>query len=269
MSKEKKMQFVDSHCHLNYKDFEGESIAEIITRAKDVGIVKFLNICTEIEEAPSIIKTAEEYTDVYASVGVHPHDAKGGLALYNPTELTQWLVEQNHNPKVVALGETGLDYHYEYSPRDQQATSFRAHLDAAIETGLPVIIHTRSANEDTIEILKEYKGRVTGVIHCFSETRWLAEESLKLGFYISVSGIATFKKASEIRDVIMDVPMDKLLVETDAPFLAPVPYRGKRNEPAFMIETAKLMADLKGVSLETIAAVTTKNFHDLFTKVPQ
>lgn len=263
------MKFVDSHCHLNYKDFEGEAIADILARAKDVGITKFLNICTDVEEADAIIKTAEAHPEVYASVGVHPHDAEPGLEALNRKDMTKWLIEHANHPKVVALGETGLDFYYDHSPRDHQADSFRAHLDAAVETKLPVIVHTRSANPETIEILKAYEGRITGVIHCFSETRWLAEESLKLGFYISISGIATFKKSQEIRDIILDIPAEKLLVETDAPFLAPVPHRGKRNEPAYMIETAKLVADLKGLSLQEVAEITTNNFHTLFPKTTE
>ena len=258
--------FIDSHCHLNYKDFEGEDIEQIIQRANDVGIHGFLNICTEIDEAPLIVKTAEKFPSVYASVGVHPHDAEPGIAALSPDAMVKWLCDMASHPKVVAFGETGLDFYYDNSPRQLQKDSFRAHLEAATQAKLPVIVHTRSANEDTIDILKEYKGCVQGVIHCFSETRWLAEQALELGFYISISGIATFKKAAEIRDIIVDVPLEKLLVETDAPFLAPIPYRGKRNEPAFMIETAKLMADLKGVSLEKMAEITTKNFQTLFSK---
>lgn len=259
------MNFVDSHCHLNYKDFATD-LPDILARAEAVNIKAFLNICTTVEEATSIIQTAEQYPQIFASVGVHPHDAEPGLAALDRDALRAWLVEHAQHPKVVALGETGLDYHYDQSPRDLQKDSLRAHLDAAVDTNLPLIIHTRAANEDTIEILKEYQGRVTGVIHCFSETRWLAEEALALGFYISISGIATFKNAQDIRDIILDIPLERLLVETDAPFLAPIPHRGKRNEPAFMIETAQLIADLKGISLQEIATITTKNFQDLFTK---
>ncbi len=259
------MNFIDSHCHLNYKDFDGE-LDDILQRAKDVNIKAFLNICTELDEAKTIIATADKYPHIFASVGVHPHDAEPGLTVMNRSELTLWLVEYAKHPKVVALGETGLDYFYDNSPRDQQRESFRAHLDAAKETGLPLIIHTRAANEDTVEILKEYAGQVTGVIHCFSETQWLADECLKLGFYISISGIATFKKSGDLRDIIMTVPLDRLLVETDAPFLAPTPHRGKRNEPSFMIETAKIMADLKGVGLGELAKITTDNFQSLFKK---
>ena len=259
------MNFIDSHCHLNYKDFDG-ALDDILQRAKDVDIKAFLNICTEVDEAKTIIATAEKYPHVFATVGVHPHDAEPGLEAMNRADLTAWLVDHTEHPKVVALGETGLDYFYDNSPREQQRESFRAHLDASKITGLPLIIHTRAADEDTVEILKEYAGQVTGVIHCFSETQWLADESLKLGFYISISGIATFKKSGDLRDIIMTVPLDRLLVETDAPFLAPMPHRGKRNEPAFMIETAKIVADLKGVRLDEVATITTKNFQDLFSK---
>ncbi len=260
------MNFIDSHCHLDYKNFEDENIDEVLGRADDVGIRAFLNICTEIDEADRIIATADKYPQVFASVGVHPHDAEPGLETLPRENLTKWLIEKAAHPKVVALGETGLDFFYDNSPREQQKEALRAHIDAAKETKLPLIIHTRAANDDTIDILKEAAGEITGVIHCFSETQWLADEAMALGFYISIPGIITFKKSQELRDIVMDLPLERLLLETDAPFLAPIPHRGKRNEPAYMIETAKMLADLKGVSLEEIGEITTANFQKLFQK---
>lgn len=260
------MTFIDSHCHLDYKDFEDENIDDVLQRAADVNIKVFLNICTEIDEADQIIATAEKYPQVFASVGVHPHDAESGLKALSRNALTTWLVKRAEHPKVIALGETGLDFFYDNSPRDTQKEALRAHIDAAKMTKLPLIIHTRAANEDTITILKEAAGDITGVIHCFSETQWLADEAMKMGFYISIPGIITFKKSQDLRDIVMDLPLDRLLLETDAPFLAPTPHRGKRNEPAYMIETAKVLADLKGVTLEEIGHITSQNFQKLFTK---
>ena len=260
------MNFIDSHCHLDYKDFEDDTIDEVLARAADVDIRAFLNICTTLEEADRIIATAEKYPQVFASVGVHPHDAEPGLKTLSGEDLTAWLIDKAQHPKVVALGETGLDFFYDNSPREHQKESLRAHIKAAKETKLPLIIHTRAANEDTIKILKEAAGDITGVIHCFSETKWLADEAMALGFYISIPGIITFKKSQDLRDIVMDLPLDRLLLETDAPFLAPIPHRGKRNEPAYMIETAKMLADLKGVSLKEIGDITTTNFQKLFQK---
>lgn len=259
------MQLIDSHCHLNYKDFEGE-VLPFLERARQAGISGFLNICTDMAEADTIIQTAATYPDVFASVGVHPHDAEDGLESLTGDALTAWLVDKSQHPKVIGIGETGLDFHYDHSPRDLQKESFRAHIEAAIQLDLPLIVHTRAANEETIDIVKDYAGKARGVIHCFSETRWLAEEALKLGFYISISGIITFKKSQDLRDIVIDLPLDRLLVETDAPFLAPMPHRGKRNESAYMIETAQLLADLKGVTLSELAQVTTENFATLFSK---
>lgn len=259
------MHFIDSHCHLDFKDFEG-NIDPILERAKTVGIKVFLNICTEIEEAAQVIATAEKYPQVFATVGVHPHEAEPDLKRMSGGELTTWLVEKAQHPKVIGLGETGLDFFYENSPRELQLEAFKAHVQAAKMTQLPLIIHTRAANKETIDVLTGEKGHITGVIHCFSETKWLADEAMNLGFYISIPGIVTFKKSQTLRDIVKDLPLERLLLETDAPFLAPVPHRGKRNEPAFMIETAKILAELKGVSLEEIARITTDNFQKLFTK---
>jgi TatD DNase family protein len=257
------LRFVDTHCHLDFKDYEG-NIAPIIQAAQDQGISTLVNICTNHEEAEQVIHTAHQFPNVYASVGIHPHDAGPTLEKFSVDELYKWLVEKSTDPRVVALGETGLDFYYDNSPRDIQKIAFELHIKAAQATGLPLSVHTRAAEQDTINSLK--KAQVTGVIHCFSETQWLADAALELGFYISVSGIITFKKADELRAVVASVPLDRLLLETDAPFLAPVPFRGKRNEPAFMIETAKVVAGLKGVTLEELAQQTTQNFYTLFKK---
>jgi TatD DNase family protein len=258
-------QFVDTHCHLDFKDYEG-NIAPVIEAAQAFGIRTLVNICTTYEEADQVIHTAHQFAHVYASVGIHPHDAGPTLEKFTTDELYSWLLTKAADPRVIALGETGLDYYYDNSPREAQRESFAHHIKAAEETGLPLSVHTRSAQEDTIQLLQERKGQISGVIHCFSETQWLADAALKLGFYISVAGIITFKNADALREVVRTVPLDRLLLETDAPFLAPVPYRGKRNEPAFMIETAKVVAGLKGVTLDKLAQQTTENFHTLFKK---
>jgi TatD DNase family protein len=256
--------FIDSHCHLDFKDY-GEDIERVLERADAAGIKEFLNICTQMDEAAAILATTDKHPNIYASMGIHPHDAGATLEKISMEELKSWLLEKASHPKVIALGETGLDFYYENSPRPVQKDVFRLHVEVAQETGLPLVVHTRAAQEDTIAILTEKRGEVRGVIHCFSETQWLADQALDLGFYISISGIVTFKKAEELRQVVATVPLDRLLLETDAPFLAPIPYRGKRNEPAYLVETAKVLADLKGVSLEEIATKTTENFRKLFT----
>jgi TatD DNase family protein len=207
---------------------------------------------------------AERFENVWCSVGVHPHEAEKEL-LGDPT----LLIEAARHPKVVGIGETGLDFYYEHSPRAQQAANFRIHIDAARTTGLPVIVHTRDADDETIDILREEmaKSPFSGLIHCFTGTERLAEAAVDLGLYISVSGIATFKKSDALRAVLKDVPLERLLVETDAPYLAPMPHRGKRNEPAFVTHTAAVLAALKGVSAKKLEDTTTANFLRLFTKV--
>ena len=249
---------VDSHCHLDFAP-EAER-PEIIARAKRAGVKTLVTICTKIEEFPVVRAIAESDRDVWCSVGVHPHEAAS-----EPKITAEALVGFARNPKVVGIGETGLDFYYEHSPRAQQEASFRAHIIAANEAGVPLIVHTRDADPETIAILEEERPRA-GVIHCFSTGRTLAERALKLGFYISLSGIVTFKTAQGLRDIVRDLPMDRLLVETDAPYLAPVPLRGKTNEPAFITHTAALVAELKVVTPETLAAATTANFFKLFTK---
>jgi len=258
-------QFVDSHCHLNYEDFKGD-VDAIIKNARMQGIKTMLTICTNLSDIDGLKKIAESDPEIYASVGIHPHDAEPTLAEVSEEELIKWILSHAKHEKVIGIGECGLDYYYDNSPRKEQQKVFIAQLKAAQENDLPVIVHTRSANEDTISILKEYGKGVRGVIHCFSETQWLADQALDLGFYISLSGILTFSKAQSIRDTVKTVPLDRLLLETDAPFLAPVPMRGKRNEPAFLIHTAEVMAELKEVELPELSKITTDNFYTLFNK---
>ena len=254
---------VDSHCHLDFPEFAPELDA-VVARAKSAGVGVCVTIGTKMAGFAGVRAVAERFDNVWCSVGVHPHEADDE-PLTDATPLT----EAAKHPKVVGIGETGLDYYYEHSPREAQKTNFRAHIAAARETGLPLIVHTRDADDDTIAVLREemHKGAFTGLIHCFTGTRTLAEAALDMGFSISVSGIATFKNSQALRDVIAAVPLDRLLVETDAPYLAPVPMRGKRNEPAFVAHTAAALAALKGITAEALAGVTTDNFFRLFTKV--
>ena len=247
---------VDSHCHLDFA--KEEERAGIIARARGAGVRTLLTISTKLEEFGAVRAIAESDPDIWCSVGVHPHEAEVEPASADT------LIALTHHPKVVGIGETGLDF-YEHSPRQQQTEIFRAHLTAARETGLPVIVHTRDADPETIAILEAEKPQA-GVIHCFSTGRELAERAVELGFYISISGIATFKNAQSLRDTIRDLPLERLLVETDAPYLAPVPMRGKTNEPAFVTYTAALVAQLKGVTQDELARVTTENFFRLFAK---
>jgi len=254
---------VDSHCHLDFPEFAPELDA-VVARARDAGVKVCVSIGTTLAKFPGVRAVAERFDDVWCSVGVHPHEAKDEL-LNGPAQL----IEAARHPKVVGIGETGLDYFYEHSPRPEQIANFRAHIDAGRQTGLPVIVHTRDADDDTIAVLREEMAVApfTGLIHCFTGTQRLADAALELGLFISVSGIATFKKSDELRAVLKTVPLDRLLVETDAPFLAPMPHRGKRNEPAFVVNTAAMLAGLKDVSAQDLAAATTQNFFRLFTKV--
>lgn len=254
---------VDSHCHLDFPDYAGK-VDEVVNRARAAGVGVCVSIGTELKRFPSVRAVAEMFPDVWCSVGVHPHESEKELL-----DDEAALVAEAIHPKVVAIGETGLDYYYEHSPRAPQQANFRSHIAAARKTGLPVIVHTRDADDDTIEILRDEmgKGAFTGLIHCFTGTQRLADAALELGLYISVSGIATFKNSAPLREVIRSVPLDRLLVETDAPFLAPVPHRGKTNEPAFVVHTAAMLAALKGISHAELAAITTENFFRLFSKV--
>jgi len=255
---------VDSHCHLDFPDF-AEELDAVVARAERAGIGTMLTICTHLSKFDRVKAVADRFPNVYCSVGIHPHEAEG-----EELDAAETLIELADDPKVVAFGETGLDFFYEHSPRAAQEAKFRIHIDAARRAGLPVIIHTRDAEDDTLRILREEmeKGPFTGVVHCFSSSRDLADTAVEMGLYISLSGIVTFKKADALRETVASVPLDRLLVETDAPFLAPVPKRGKRNEPAFTVFTAEKVAEIKGVSPTELADVTTRNFFKLFSKVP-
>ena len=254
--------FVDSHCHLNYKGLV-EQQAEILARARESGVSAMLNISTREREWDEVIGLAEHETDVWASVGIHPHEADHHIGMDSAK-----LIAKSAHPRVIAIGETGLDYYYDHSDRAQQCTSFREHIKAARETGLPIIIHTRDAEADTSAILTEEmgEGAFPGVIHCFTASADFARTALNLGLYISLSGIVTFKNAKDIQDVAKWLPEDRLLVETDSPFLAPIPHRGKTGEPAFVADTARFVAQLRGVTDEILAEQTSDNFYRLFSK---
>lgn len=256
------MLLVDSHCHLDFPDF-AQDLDAVIARAHENGIGVMQSICTKMSAFERIHALVEPFEHIYCSVGVHPHEVEK-----NPIVTVEELEAKAKLPKVIGLGETGLDYYYEHSPRDQQQESFRRHIEAARLTGLPVIIHSRDADEDTVAILKEEKARgdFPALIHCFSSTRMLADECVAMGIPLSISGIITFKKSDALRDIVKDVPLEMLLVETDAPYLAPMPHRGKRCEPAYTRHTAEMVSQLKGVTLEECASVTTENFFRLFSK---
>jgi TatD DNase family protein len=254
--------FVDSHCHLNYKGLVEEQSA-VIARAAEAGVSAMLNISTRENEWNDVIGVAERYPQIWASVGIHPHEADGHAHVD-----TAKLVSRAANLRVIAIGETGLDYYYDHSDREQQKTSFRAHIAAARTTGLPLIVHTRDAEDDTAEILRDEmgKGAFSGVIHCFTASRDFAVIALELGLYISLSGIVTFKNARELQEIAAFVPEERLLIETDSPFLAPVPHRGKSCEPAFVADTARKIAELRSIPVERLASRTTENFYSLFRK---
>ncbi|UGY11291.1 TatD family hydrolase [Phyllobacterium pellucidum] len=256
---------VDSHCHLDFADFEEERDA-IVQRALDHGIKRLVTIGTRVRRFDTILAIAERYDSVYASVGTHPNNAHDELDV-----TAEELIRLAQHPKVVAIGEAGLDYHYDYAPPQAQAQGLRTHIQAARVTQLPLVIHARNADDDMISILKEEsgKGAFPFILHCFSSGGELARVGVDLGGYVSFSGILTFKNSPEIRDIARNVPRDRLLVETDAPYLAPVPHRGKRNEPSFVRHTATVLADTIGVSEEEIARLTTDNVFRLFTKMPR
>ena len=256
------MRLADSHCHLIYKGL-GEQQPEVLARARDAGVVAMLNISTRENEWDDVIAVAEREADVWASVGIHPHEAD-----QHPDVDTSKLVDRAAHPRVVGIGESGLDYYYDHSDRDRQRASFRAHLAAARETRLPIIVHTREAEADTAEILRDEMGKGTfpGVIHCFTASGAFADIALELGLYISISGIVTFKNAKDLQETAARLPLDRLLIETDAPFLAPVPHRGKTGEPAFVADTCRFLANLRGEDPEALAEATRQNFHKLFAK---
>jgi TatD DNase family protein len=250
---------VDSHCHLDFPDFAAER-DEVIARARAAGVETMLTISTRLDQFEAVRAIAEAYDGIWCSVGAHPHEAADHVAV-----LAEQLVALASHAKVVGIGETGLDFHYDLSPRDIQARVFRAHIAASRASGLPLIIHAREADDEIARLLDEERPP-PGVLHCFSSGRALAEAALALGFYISISGIVTFRKADELRAIVCDLPLDRLLVETDAPYLAPVPYRGKRNEPAFVAATAAAVAALRGLDPRELASATRENFFRLFTK---
>jgi TatD DNase family protein len=256
---------VDSHCHLNYKGLV-EQQGDVLGRARQNGVSAMLNISTRESEWNEVIGLAEQEDDVWASVGIHPHEADGHVGIDAAK-----LIERAANPRVIAIGETGLDYYYDKSDREQQRLSFREHITAARETGLPIIVHTRDAEDDTIGILSEEMalGVYSGVIHCFTASADFARKALDLGLYISLSGIVTFKNAADLQDVAKWLPADRILVETDAPFLAPVPHRGRTGEPGFVADTARFVAALRGEGEDALAAQTTANFYRLFSKATQ
>ncbi len=253
---------VDSHCHLDFDVFD-EDRQETIQRARDAGVATMVTICTHVTRFNRIRAIAAADANIWCTVGIHPHQAEE-----EPVVSVEDLVSRAAHPEVVGIGETGLDYYYDNSPRDLQQTSFRTHVAAARETGLPLIVHTRDADGDMADILEDEmgKGAFPGVLHCFSSGRRLAERALDIGFYISLSGIVTFKNAQDLRDIAQDVPVDRILVETDSPFLAPIPNRGKRNEPSFVVDTAAKVAELKGLDNDALSMASTENFFRLFNK---
>lgn len=254
---------IDSHCHLNYKGLV-EDQHGVLERARAAGIGTMLNIATRESEWDDVLGVAIREPDVWATVGIHPHEADE-----HPHIDTAKLVERARHPRVVGIGETGLDYYYDHSDRDRQQNSFRSHIAAARETGLPLIVHTRDAEDDTLAIMRDEmeKGAYPGVIHCFTASGAFADAALELGFYISISGIVTFKSAKDLQVSAARLPLDRLLVETDSPFLAPVPHRGRPCEPAYVADTARFLASLRGESIEQLAAATSANFRTLFGKV--
>lgn len=256
---------VDSHCHLDFPDFAAELDA-VVERARTAGIGRMVTISTRVRKFPQVLAVAEKYPDVFCSVGTHPHNAHEELDID-----AKALVALTRHPKVVALGEAGLDYHYDKSPRDAQAQGLRQHIAAARETGLPLVIHSRECDADMSHILEEEtgKGAFPAVLHCFTGGRDLAFKAMELGLYIGLTGILTFKNGQDLRDIARDLPAERILVETDSPYLAPLPYRGKRNEPSYVVQTAKVLGETRGVSEAEIARQTTENFFRLFPKVPR
>ncbi len=255
---------VDSHCHLDFPDFASE-IDAVVARAHAAGITRMVTISTFVEKFPALRAIAERFDEVYCSIGTHPHNAAK-----EPNVTADDLIAAAKHPKVVAIGEAGLDYHYDNSPRVAQEKGFRTHIQAARETKLPLVIHAREADDDIARILEEESklGGFPFVLHCFTGGEELARRGVALGGYVSFSGILTFKNGESLRKIAASLPEDRILVETDAPFLAPNPYRGKRNEPAYVAETARVLAETRGMSFDAIAKITSANFFRLFSKVP-
>ncbi len=262
--------WIDSHCHLNHSRFEGADPMQIADEAVEQGVDHMVTInCLIHDEFPEILEIARKHENVSCTIGTHPHDAgntdEQAIILERLVELA------NSDPNIVGIGESGLDYYYDNSPRDAQAESFRKHIRACIETKLPLIVHARDADEDIAAILREEGAgaKMKGVMHCFSSGRGLAEAALDIGFYLSFSGIVTFKNATELQDIAKEAPSDRILVETDAPFLAPVPHRGKINNPGYVQHTGEFLANLRDVEVAKFAKQTTDNFYALFDKVPR
>ena len=256
---------VDSHCHLDFPDFADE-LEAVVARAEAAGVDRIVTISTRVRKHPDVLAIAERFPNVYCSVGTHPHNAHEELDI-----TADDLVARARHSKVVAIGEAGLDYHYEYSPRDAQEQGFRTHIAAARMSGLPLVIHAREADADMARILTEEmgKGAFPAVLHCFTGGRDLAFTGVELGLFVSFTGILTFKNSGALREIAAALPIDRILVETDAPYLAPGKFRGKRNEPCYVVETAKVLAQTRGVSAEEIARQTSENFFRLFGKVPR
>jgi TatD DNase family protein len=256
---------VDSHCHLDFPDFASELDA-VVARARAAGIGRMVTISTRVKKHAQVLAIAEKIPEVFCSVGTHPHNAQEELEIDAKT-----LITLAKHPKIVAIGEAGLDYHYDKSPRDQQMKSFRQHIAAARETGLPLVIHSRDCDTDMAAVLTDEmgKGAFPAVLHCFTGGRDLAMRAIGLGLHISFTGILTFKRSDDLRAIAAELPADRIMVETDAPYLAPLPYRGKRNEPAHVVETAKVLAETRGVTFDEIARQTTETFFRLFNKVPR
>ncbi len=252
--------FVDSHCHLdklNYQDLH-ESIADVVAKAKSARVESMLSVGVTMDSFPSMLEAIKPFDNVHASCGVHPLDVESDFDFDKFKQYAQ-------DPRVVAIGETGLDYHYQPETAELQKERFKQQVEVAVELNKPLIIHTRNAREDTLQILREGGAeQCGGVIHCFTEDLGFAEQAMKLGFYISISGIVTFKQATELKEVVKALPLDRLLIETDSPYLAPVPHRGKENQPAYVVEVAAYIAQLKGVSLDSVAKQTTENYRNLF-----
>jgi TatD DNase family protein len=256
---------VDSHCHLDFPDFASELDA-VVARAEAAGIGRIVTISTRVARHAGVLAIAEHFPRVFCSVGTHPHQAHEELDV-----TAAELVRRASHPKVVAIGEAGLDYHYDYSPRAAQEQGLRSHIAAARETGLPLVIHCREADRDMARILEEEMGQgpFSAMLHCFTGTRELATAGIALGLYVSFTGILTFKNSGYLREIAAELPSDRILVETDAPYLAPGRFRGKRNEPAYVVETAKVLAETRGTTLDEISRQTTENFFRLFAKVPR
>jgi TatD DNase family protein len=252
---------IDSHCHLNYPELA--DTAGVVARAKEAGVRQMLTISTKRSDFAAVKALAEAHPEIYCSIGIHPHDAEDHEDISEAE-----LLEAANHPRVIGIGETGLDYYYEHSPREAQQELFRRHIRVGRALDLPVIVHSRDADDDTVRILQEEQqnGAFRFLIHCFSSSKYLSDKSVELGGYISASGIITFKKSQALRDSFSTIPLDRLLVETDSPYLAPEPYRGKPCEPAYTVYTARKLAEVKAVSYDALAEATTRNFYQLFSK---